>query len=282
MIHWLRNFPIVLRTMVMTVLAVVIVLAFFAFLGSDALDDSTLEIQQMQLRYAALAADGLDSQLDNYFSALARQADTLSADTKTSISVDDVLSRLINTGLFPKGVFFLDPAGTVTAAEPSMTVAAMEKLRDAPVVRKALTTGLRQTGDFQSGAGGAPQVTLLEPVKDSRGTVIGWLGGTADLAAFPFVPAEQTGGQALIVDSTGNGLALDATGRLAILPVGYYPELLPYLQKHEPGIARLDKSVIHTEDSLIAVLSPLDNAAWTVVIESPEQEVYGLLTNLRW
>jgi putative nucleotidyltransferase with HDIG domain len=282
MIHWLRNFPIVLRTMVMTVLAVVIVLAFFAFLGSDALDDSTLEIQQMQLRYAALAADGLDSQLDNYFGALARQADTLSADTKTSKSVDDVLSRLINTGLFPKGVFFLDPAGTVTAAEPSMTVAAMEKLRDAPVVRKALTTGLRQTGDFQSGAGGAPQVTLLEPVKDSRGTVIGWLGGTADLAAFPFVPAEQTGSQALIVDSTGNGLALDATGRLAILPVGYYPELLPYLQKHEPGIARLDKSVIHTEDSLIAVLSPLDNAAWTVVIESPEQEVYGLLTNLRW
>ncbi|MGB7539517.1 MAG: cache domain-containing protein, partial [Anaerolineales bacterium] len=282
MLRWLRNYPIVLRTMVMTVMAVVIVLAFFAFLGSNAVEDSTREIQQMQLRYAGLAADSLDSQLENCFRALARQADVLAADPNTSISVNDILPPLLHTGLFPNGVFFLDPAGTIIAAEPSMTDAAMQKLREAPVVRKALTTGLRQTGDFPSGAGGDPQVILLEPVKDSKGTVIGWLGGMADLAAFPFVLGEQTGSQALIIDSAGNGLALDGDNHLAILPVLYYAELLPYLQKQEPGIARLDKSVIHTEDSIIAVLSPLENAPWTVVIESPETEVYGLLTTLRW
>ncbi len=280
MLRWLRNFPIVLRTLVMTVVAVIIVLAFFAFLGSDALDDSTREIQQMQLRYAGLAADALDSQLENSFRALARQAEALAFNTKTSTSAEDVLSRLADTGLFPDGVFFLDPAGEIAAAEPSMTGAAAEKLQGDPIVRKALATGLRQTGDFQSGPGGAPQVILLEPVVDSKGTVLGWLGGLADLTAFPFV--KKTGSQALIVDSAGNGLALDGGDKLAILPVAYYPVLLPYLQKQESGIARLDKSLTHTQDSIIAVLSPLKNAAWTVVVESPEQEVYGLLTTLRW
>ncbi len=287
MLRWLRNFPIVLRTLVVTVVAVVIVLAFFAFLGSDALDDSTREIQQMQLRYAGLAAESLDFQLENCFGALSRPANALAAGTNPSVSVKDVLPPLLATGLFPNGVFYLDSAGAIAAAEPPMTDAAMENLRGSPAVRKALTTGLRQTGDFQSGAGGVPQAVLLEPVKDSKGTVLGWLGGLADLAAFPFgetarVLGEQTGSQALVVDSAGNGLALDADKKLAILPVAYYPELLPYLQKRESGIARLDKSVIHTQDSLVAVLSPLGNAPWTVVIESPEANVYGLLTNLRW
>jgi putative nucleotidyltransferase with HDIG domain len=287
MIRWIRNFPIVLRTLVMTVIAVVIVLAFFAFLGSDALDDSTREIQQMQLRYAGLAADSLDSQLKAGFRALAGQADALAADTKTSISVDDVLSRLVNTGLFPKGVFFMDPAGTIVAAMPSMTHAAAQALREAAVVKKALATGLRQTGDFQSGAGGLPQAILLEPVADSKGIRLGWIGGLADLSLFPFggfarILSEQTGSQALIIDSNGNSLALDGENNPVLLPAAYYPVLLPYLQKQEPGIARLDKSLIHTEDSIIAVVFPLENAPWTVVIESSEKEVYGLLTALRW
>jgi putative nucleotidyltransferase with HDIG domain len=280
MFRWLRNFPIVLRTMVMTVVAVVIVLAFFAFLGSNALDDSTIEIQQMQLRYAGLAADGLDAELDDYFRALARQAEALAFDTKNSTSVDEMLSRLADTGLFPNGVFFLDPDGVFVAAEPALNGAALQKLQENPTVQKALATGLRQASDFQSGPNGDPRVILLEPVVDSSGTVIGWLGGLADLAAFPFV--KQTGSQALIVDSAGNGLALDGNNTLAILPVEHYPVLLPYLQKQEPGIARLDKSQTGTPDNLIAVLSPLKNAGWTVVIESPEQEVYGLLTTLRW
>ena len=148
MLRWLRNFPIVLRTLVMTVVAVIIVLAFFAFLGSDALDDSTLEIQRMQLRYAGLAADALDSQLENSFRALARQAQALAFDTKTSTSVDDVLSRLANTGLFPGGVFFLDPAGAVTAAEPSLTGAAVKNWRKTPSCRKLLRPASGKRGIF--------------------------------------------------------------------------------------------------------------------------------------
>ena len=280
MLRWLRNFPIVLRTLVMTVVAVIIVLAFFAFLGSNALDDSTIEIQQMQLRYAALAADALDSQLENDFGALARPAERLAAGSDDPETVQEILLGLYESGLFPGGVFLLNPEGNVIAAEPSMTGAATDALRQSSAVVRALQTGGRQTGDFQSGAGGNPRVILLEPLPVSGGKIRGWLGGLADLSAFPFV--EQTGRQALIVDSAGNGLALDGDNNLAILPVAYYPVLLPFLQKQEPGIARLDKSLTHTEDSIIAVLSPLKNAAWTVVVESPEQEVYGLLTTLRW
>jgi len=50
MLRWFRNFPMMLRTMVMTVTAVISVLAFFAYLGSNALDDSTIQIQRMELR----------------------------------------------------------------------------------------------------------------------------------------------------------------------------------------------------------------------------------------
>jgi putative nucleotidyltransferase with HDIG domain len=287
MLRWLRNFPILLRTMVVTVLAVVIVLAFFAFLGSDAVDDSTREIQQMQLRYAGLAADSLDTQLENSFRALARPAAQLAAGADDPDAVREILSGLFEGGFFPGGVFFLNPDGNIAAAEPALTGAAVDSIRQSSAVLRALQTGERQTGDFQSGAGGNPQMILLEPASDPQGTIRGWIGGLTDLTLFPFgefarILGEQTGSQALIIDSNGNSLALDVENNPVLLPVAYYPVLLPYLQKQKPGIARLDKSLIHTEDSIIAVVSPLENAPWSVVIESPEKEVYGLLTTLRW
>ena len=287
MIRWLRNFPMLFRTLVFTITAVVIVLGFFAFLGSNALDDSTRKIQEMEFRYAGLAADSVDSQLDNYFRALAYQADALSAKPSDPEAAKEILPQLLKTGLFPGGAFFLDAAGTVVAAEPSMTKAAMESIRQSPVVQNALQTGIRQTGDFTQGTDGKPQVLLLEPVPDPQGKIRGWLGGSVDPETFTIrdfskLLAGQVGGQAMMIDSSGNSLSLDEKEGLIVRPAPYYDYLLPFIQKEEPGIIRLDKAQIQAEDSIVTVIYPLGNAPWSVVFEQPEGEVYGLLTALRW
>jgi putative nucleotidyltransferase with HDIG domain len=287
MIRWLRNFPMVLRTLVMTILAVVIVLAFFAYLGSDALDSSTAQSQQMQLRFAGLAADGVDSQLENYFRALTRQAEELSLRPDDPDAAKTLLRYLSESGLFPGGVFYLDSSGKVVAAEPALGGESADALRLSPVVQKALQTGFRQAGDFETGGVGAPRVLVLEPVTDPQGDVRGWLGGSADGAALPIeevsqLLADQPGSRVAVIDSAGNSLSPDGNGTLSVEPAEHYAELFPFLQKGESGIIRLDRKQIQAEDSILAVVAPLRNAPWTVVIESPEREVYGLLTTLRW
>jgi putative nucleotidyltransferase with HDIG domain len=286
-LRWLRNFPMVLRTLVMTILAVVIVLAFFAFLGSDALDDSTRQIQQMQLHSAGLSADGVNSQLENYFRALSLPLETLAARPNDLQTAEGVLRGLRASGLFPGGVFYLDPSGQALAAEPSLTGESAALLRQSPTLQKALQTGARQSGDFESGPGGEPQLLLLQPVTGSGGDIRGWLGGWADLNALPLgdfsrILGEQAGSLAMLVDSSGTSLGVDESGNLVVEPAPYYAELQPYLEKTESGIVRLDKARIGTEEDVIAVIAPLENAPWTVVIESPESQVYGLQTALRW
>jgi putative nucleotidyltransferase with HDIG domain len=286
MIHWLRNFPMVVRTLVMTIIAVVIVLAFFAFLGSDALDDSTQRIQEMELRYAGLAAESVDAQLGNFFRVLSLQAETL-AGLPDAAAAGEVLPKLLDTGLFPGGVFYLDAAGGTRAAEPPLTEAAAESLRNSSLVRNALETGVRQTGDFSQSADGGPVVLLLEPVADPQGVVHGWLGGWVNPYTFAIhglseFPAGQSGGPAMVVDSSGNSLFLDEAQNLVVDPAPYYDHLLPYIRRDEPGIVLLDQAQTQAGDSIVAVLHPLRNAPWIIVLEQPQSAVYGLQTTLRW
>ncbi len=287
MIRWLRNFPMSVRTMGLMVAAVVAVLGIFAFLGSDALNESTSRIQEMELRYAGLAAEGIDSHLENYFRNLAYQADVLAEKPISPDSAKEILSHLIETELFPGGVFFLDAAGSVVASDPPMTEAAVENLQKSPDVKKAVQTGVRQTGGFGLGKDGLPQVILLEPVRDPNGIVLGWLGGSVDLDTFPIrdfslLLAKEAGSHTMVVDSDGNSLGLDENGELTVRPAPHYSNLLPYLQERVARIAILDRTQIQAEDNIVAVIAPLENASWSVLIEQPEAGVFSLLRTLRW
>jgi putative nucleotidyltransferase with HDIG domain len=285
--RWLRNFPIVPRTMVMTIVSVVIILASFAFLGSDALDSSTLQTQQMQLRYAVLAAESVDAQLKISFQTLTIQAEALATGLGAPDAEENTLHFLMETGLFPGGVVVLDSNGSPLAAEPALTGADEEKLRQSSAVGRALQSGVRQTGDFELNGGGNPQVLLLVPVPDSKGAPVSWLGGWMAMDALPIreysgLLAGETGTRTMLIDTMGNSLTLDAEDRLTILPAAHYTDLLPFLQKEEAGLIRLDKKQIQSEQSIITAISPLKNGSWTVVIESPENRIFGLLNTLRW
>jgi putative nucleotidyltransferase with HDIG domain len=287
MIRWLRNFPMSLRTLVLMVTAVVAVLAIFAFLGSDALDESTSRIQELELRYAGLAAESIDSRLDDYFRILSFQANVLSAKSVSPDSAKEILPQLTETQMFPSGVFLLDPAGTVLVSEPSMTEAMVESIEKSPEVQKAVRTGERQTGGFGLGTDGVPQVLLLEPVRDSGGKVMGWLGGSADPETFPIrdfseLLAKDAGSRAMIIDSNGNSLALDENGKLTVSPAQHYTNLLPFLQKGIALIAVLDKTQVQADDNIVVVIAPLENASWNVVVEQPEAGVFSILRSLRW
>ncbi|MBN1439979.1 MAG: GAF domain-containing protein [Anaerolineales bacterium] len=286
MIRALRHFPIVLRTVVMAVAAVILLLALFAFLGSDALDDSTLQAQQMQLQSAGLAAQSLDVRLDASFQVLTHQADALGSGADPPADREETLSALAASGLFPGGTFLLDCAGSLLAAEPALDEQAAESLRKSPAVGRALETGARQTGDFDIDGGGSPRTVLLAPVPDSRGGDGCWLGGWIYLDTAPFRdfagPAEAGGAYSMVVDSAGNTLELDSQGRLTVRPAANYAYLFPYLEKREAGLTRLDRNRIQAEESLIAAIVPMENAPWRMVIVSPESRVYGLLNTLRW
>ena len=287
MIRWMRNFPMVVRTMVMTIVAVVVVLAFFAFLGSDALDTSTGRIQEMVVRSAVLTAESFDSQLENYFRALDRSAEEMASGGADAQSAGAFLPFLLEGGLFPGGVFFLDPAGKVSAAEGIGGESEVLRIEDSPAVRKALESGTRQAGDFTVPDGGGAQILVLQPVAGPGGEIRGWVGGWAGMDAFPIrdfslLLAAQGGSRVMVIDSAGNSLSLDADRALAVEPAPYYEFLQPFLRKGESGIVRLSKDQIHTEENVVAALSPLVNAPWTVMIEEPESRVYGLLDSLRW
>lgn len=286
MTRWLRNFPMMVRTLVTTVVAIVITLAFFAFLGSDALDESTQRIQEAEMRYAGLAVESVDAQLANFHRILAVQAEGLEG-ASVAAAAESVFLRLQESGLFTDGAFLLNADGTVAAADPPLTKSAEKALIDSPALQNALGTGARQTGDFTQTADGRPQVLLLEPVRDPQGVLRGWLGGWVDpevvtLHGLSGLALGVEGGQAMIVDSSGNRLSYDGGLFIGVDPAPHYDTLLPYLQLGQPGIIRLDTSGTGAEETLVAVIYPLTNAPWSVVLEQPEREVYGLLTTLRW
>jgi putative nucleotidyltransferase with HDIG domain len=287
MIRWLRNFPIFLRTLMMVLVAVITVLAVFAFLGGSALDESTTRIQQMELRYARLAATSIDSRLNDYFNVLAYQASIVESQEDASKAGAGALLRLQDTGLFQEGVFFLDPAGGVLQALPMMDAASAQAIQTSAVVARAVQTGLRQVGDFSVDDRSQPQVVLLEPVVNSQGKVLGWVGGAVELVSlsirdFMVLLAGQVNDRAILIDSRGNSLEIGSDGVLSIQPAPYYENLRPYLENGVPGIVRLDKALIKTKDSVIAVMAPLSEPQWTVVVQRPESEVFGLLIALRW
>jgi putative nucleotidyltransferase with HDIG domain len=287
MIRWLRQFPIFVRTLVVVIGAVVAVLGVFAFLGSTALNQSTAHIQQMELRYAGLAAASIDSRLEDYFDVLVHQSSTVKGGEDISKAAEGILSRLEETGMFTGGVFLLDRSGVVLQSQPAMDAAAAQALQTSTVVQTALQTKHRQTSGFSRDDRDQPQITLLVPIIDSSDSVIGWIGGSADLASltiqdFMQLLAGQTADQAMVVDSGGNSLEIGTDGNLAMQSAPYYDVLQPYLEKRISGIIRLDKTLIHTSDNEVAVLAPLADAQWTVVVQRPETEVFGLLTSLRW
>ena len=286
MTRWLRNFPMMVRTLVTTVVAIVITLAFFAFLGSDALDESTQRIQEVEMRYAGLAAESVDAQLADFYRILAIQVEALEG-ASGAAAAETVFPRLAESGLFTDSVFLLNADGTVAAADPPLTKSAEEALIASPALQNALGTGTRQTGDFTQTADGRSQVLLLEPVRDPQGVLCGWLGGWVDpevvtLHGLSGLALGKEGGQAMIVDSSGNRLSYDGRLFLGVDPAPHYDKLLPYLQLGQPGIIRLDTSETGAEETLVAVIYPLTNAPWSVVLEQPEREVYGLMTTLRW
>jgi putative nucleotidyltransferase with HDIG domain len=287
MIRWLRRFPMVIRSLIVTVLAVVAVLAIFAFLGSDALETSTRRIQEMELRYAGLAAESVDEHIRGYFQILSAQAGTVAAAPGDPALMRTAFAHILETEMFPGGAFFLAPDGAIRGTEPALVAADRTAIEASPAVRQAVATGTRQAGDFFQGADGGLRVLLLEPVRDTRGTVVGWLGGLADPQSFPIgdlakILAGEPGSRAMVVDAGGTALALDAGGALSLGAAPYYADLSPYIKEGTPQIRLLDKAAIQTADSVVAVLSPLGNAPWTVVILQPESAVYSLLRLLRW
>jgi HD-GYP domain-containing protein (c-di-GMP phosphodiesterase class II)/putative methionine-R-sulfoxide reductase with GAF domain/HAMP domain-containing protein len=287
MIRWLRNFPMLFRVMFIVIVAVVVVLAVFAYLGSDALDNSTRRIQESELRYASLAAGNIDSRLENYFGILADHGAILSGGWNDPAKRQDVLLRLRGTGSFPGGVFLLGGDGNVLRADPALTPAETDELQGSAFVTKAVSTGDPQVSGFLETPGSKPGIYLLQPIRNPSEVVIGWIGGWIELDALPIrdfiqISELQTGGRATVVDLTGNSLEIGASKKLMIEPFPYYENLNPILRRRAAAVIVLDKKQIDSKENVVAVLAPLEKAQWTVVVSLPENEIYGLLYTLRW
>jgi putative nucleotidyltransferase with HDIG domain len=287
MLRWLRNIPLVVRSLIVTVVAVVAVLALFAFLGSDALDTSTERIREMELRYAGLAAESVDSALGSYYRVLAAQSKVLATGPIEPERTRAAFSHLLETEMFPGGVFLLDADGSTRAAEPALTAAEEAAIRGSSAVRIAMAAGTHRAGEFFQGSDGSLRVPLVEPVRRPDGTVVGWLGGFIDPEGFPVgdlgkILAEEPGSRAMIVDSAGTALAPDSNGVLSLGPAPYYAEIEPRISRGVPQILSLAKAEIGTGDNVVAVIAPLNGGSWNVVIQQPESAVYSLLRLLRW
>jgi GAF domain-containing protein/HAMP domain-containing protein len=287
MIRWLRNFPIFLRTLVTVIIAVVAVLGIFAYLGTNALEESTSRIQQLELRYASLASASIDSRLEDYFDVLARQGQHVAAGEITGQATGKALSSLVDTGLFGGGVFYLDGTGALIDSQPAFDRTSAQALLVSGVVQRAIQSGRRQTGDFFRDINGQAQVMLLAPAAGPNGNIVGYIGGAVNLDAltireFMQLLAGQTGDRAMLIDSSGIDVEIGTDGSITLHPASYIDVLQPYLNKRSLGIALLDKAATHTSENRAAVFAPLSNAQWTIVVDRPESEILGLLVSLRW
>ncbi len=285
--RWLRNLPLLTRTVLLVTVGLAIILTVPGFLSVRALQESTNRVLAERLRLAQLVAAHIDDHVAEALALLERAAASEGFDLTDADPEPErrALRELYATGVFAHEVFLLDRQGRVLWMEPPVPAMVGVDLTAEPEVREALETGRPQVGnlsrfhDTQKA-----KVSFVVPVKDEAGTVVGLIGGATEPASIPIhhpLAGGIPGSHIQVVDA--NGIVLDhSEGRRLLQPVKHPEAVLPLMAEEKPGI--ITREVIEEGKgrfSEVIAFAPSRIAPWGVLVEQPEAEALALVHHLR-
>jgi GAF domain-containing protein len=276
------------RSLLFVTVAVVAVLALFAYLGSDALDNSVLRNMEFDRRSVGLAATGLDTRLEDAYALLKTWQDPSPSLPTAASDIPSRLRQIRESSPILQSVFLTDSDGQVTQTDPEMPMEWALAIQS-----DWLAAGMEETDLFHIGAffHDERQGLILLPLFVLRtaedGTVAGWIGGWIDVRplmepVFAGLSDLPEGSRVFVVDSFGRAVGLDSDGNAGLVPISYSVKLLPLLETGNPE-TRIAQSEI--DGSTVNVVIATDSAAGGrigIVIEQPAEQVYSSLEQLRW
>jgi HD-GYP domain-containing protein (c-di-GMP phosphodiesterase class II)/putative methionine-R-sulfoxide reductase with GAF domain/HAMP domain-containing protein len=290
MSRWLRNIPMSVRSLIFIVLAMVAVLALFAYLGSDALDNSTTRMTEMDRRFTSMTATAIDSQLRDAQSVLSAWVGAVPpGGQQTDTDMETAALKQLQKALpCISEVFLLDDGGRIAGSYPEMQVSEAGAVQADPAVERALQSGEFQLGDFSRGQpDGKPRILILVPRKGADGRVQAWVGASIDIrllvaAVNARITDLQAGSRVFLIDRTGQTVVIGADGAAALQEVSYADKLIPFLTETEPQTRNVDAVLGDRKWNVIISFSSIADSRMGFVIEQPSEMVYQLLDQLRW
>jgi putative nucleotidyltransferase with HDIG domain len=288
MIRWFRNVPMLVRSVLFVTVAVVTVLALFAYLGSDALDNSTIRSNAIDRQSASLTAAVVSTRLEDLHSLLDAWRDPSETRLPGSPGTQSQLGRMRESSTALRQVFLINPDGLVAASDPGMSAEQAQAVQTDPAVADVRRTGSFILGNFfPAREDGAIRMLMISPRKAEDGSSAGWIGAVVDVSqlvatGFSELSGRTAENRVFLIDSAGQAVGLDPSGRLVLEPVSYALKLLPLLEAPEAE-SRITKSENEgvVQDVVIA-FAPASGGRLGVVIEQSAETVYSALYQLRW
>lgn len=237
---------------------------------------------EQQLAVASAIATGIDSDMRDRVRALEALALNLTpAIQKGPPSVQvELLNRPAFQVLFNLGVFVLSADGVVIADNPSPPGRKGRNFISNPDVQRTLQLGIPTIGSPNMGPVlKAPVFSILVPILDANGKVLGAVGGLTGLGQPNFldiVPASQygkTGGFMLVAPE--QRLVVTATDKTRIMttlpPAGVHPQMDAMMSKGMGTETWVGPSGVE----VLTSGATIPTSGWMVGVTMPTAEAYG-------
>jgi HD-GYP domain-containing protein (c-di-GMP phosphodiesterase class II)/putative methionine-R-sulfoxide reductase with GAF domain/HAMP domain-containing protein len=288
MSRWLRNIPMSVRSLIFVAVAVVTVLALFAYLGSDALDNSTQRATEMDRRFTSLAAAAIESRLRDAQSVLSAWGGSNASGIMSSTAQQAELKQLQEALPSIHEVVLLDADGRIVNSYPEMQAPEVQAVQTDPAVEEALQTGEPQLGGFSRfPPDGSPRILLLVPRAGAAGQAQSWVGASIDIRllvaqVYSEIAGMQTGSRVFLVDHAGQSVVIGEDGSASLQVVSYSEKLVPLLTSSSAQTWNVDIMQNGELKNVIVAFSSFADSRMGIVIEQPAKMVYMLIDQLRW
>ncbi|MFQ5857708.1 MAG: cache domain-containing protein [Anaerolineae bacterium] len=277
------------RITALTILGLSAVFVAMGFIGLRAQAASVQVALEQRLALAETVAAHVDYNIGHMLTELAAQAakpgfDPSDADLEREKAA---LAHLYRSGMFTVDVFVADADGVVLAVEPDIPGLVGADLSKHPHVRRALDTGQPQvSGVIPDMAVPRPLVSLVVPVKNGLGEIVGLIGGALDPtspAVSGFIGPMGLGetGYAQIVDEQGMVIASTAPGA-AGAPSEHSDFMLALIQRGEPTISSdAFVTVKGKESHEVIAFAPISRLGWGIMVEQDRAETLAPIVRSR-
>ncbi|MBI4316152.1 MAG: GAF domain-containing protein, partial [Chloroflexi bacterium] len=295
---WLRR-PIRLGLQArITALTAIVLVAMFVVMGLIGFRNQAASVQvglELRQALAETVAAHVDYHIGYMLDELAAVAEELGRDVPPGSGdvpaerLYKVLADLYRDGMFTYDVFVTDGRGIVLAVEPETlrTTLVGADFSQHPHIRRALETGQPQASGVISGvAVSGPLVSLVVPIKNANGEIVGVIGGAFDptgptISGFLRPMALGETGYAQVVDGQGMVVASTLPGA-AGMPSQHHDLILPLIQRGEPTVSP-DAPIMEEGQEFheVVAFAPVSRLGWGITIEQDRAEALAPIIQAR-
>ena len=283
---WWRS--IKARVTLFTLVIFVISIWSLAFYVSRTLrEDMQRVMGEQQFSTASLLAAEINGRLQDRLDALVVTAKQLSPEVlaKTEAVQAFLEERPILLTLFNSGTFVTGIDGTAVADFPKIPGRVGTNYLDRESVSIPLKEGVSAIGRPVMGKTlNAPVFSIVVPIRNGQGGVIGALVGTVNLGLPSFLDKiagsqyGRTGGY-LLVDAK-HGLFVTATDKTRVMQAVPAPGTSPVFDRRMKGFYGPEVAVNSLGVENLASAAPIPVAGWFVITSMPTQEAFAPIRNV--